>query len=44
MVREALEQRKWDEAEEGIVRTAKVLDNVAAVIDRASSELENLAR
>jgi N-acetylated-alpha-linked acidic dipeptidase len=44
MVREALEQRRWDEAEEGIVRTAKVLANVAAVIDRASSELETLAR
>ena len=44
MVREALEQRKWDEAEEGVVRTAKVLDNVAAVIDRASSELEKLAK
>ena len=44
MVREALEQRRWDEAEEGIVRTAKVLDTVAAAIDRASSELEKLAK
>jgi N-acetylated-alpha-linked acidic dipeptidase len=44
MVREALELQKWEEAEEGIVRTAKVLDNVAAVIDRASSELEKLTK
>ncbi len=44
MVREAIELRKWQEAEEGIARTAKVLDNVAAVIDRASAELEKLAK
>jgi N-acetylated-alpha-linked acidic dipeptidase len=44
MVREAIEQRQWNEAEEGIARTAKVLGNAAAVIDRASSELERIAR
>jgi N-acetylated-alpha-linked acidic dipeptidase len=40
MVREAIELKKWDEANEGMVRTAKVLDNVAAVLDKAASELE----
>jgi N-acetylated-alpha-linked acidic dipeptidase len=44
MVREAIEQRQWVEADEGIVRTAKVLEAAAAVIDRASAQLEGLAR
>jgi N-acetylated-alpha-linked acidic dipeptidase len=44
MVREAIEQRQWEEADEGIVRTAKRLDEAAAVIDRASSDLEKLAK
>ncbi|OYW04951.1 MAG: folate hydrolase [Acidobacteria bacterium 37-71-11] len=40
MVREAIELRRWQEADEGIVRTAKVLADVAAVIDRATAALE----
>ena len=40
MVREAIELRRWQEADEGIVRTAKVLAGVAAVIDRATAALE----
>ena len=44
MVREAIELHGWQEADEGMVRTGKVLDNVAAAIDRASAELEKLAK
>jgi N-acetylated-alpha-linked acidic dipeptidase len=44
MVREAIEQRQWEEADEGIVRTAKRLDAMAAAIDRASADLEKLAK
>jgi N-acetylated-alpha-linked acidic dipeptidase len=40
MVREAIEREKWQEADEGIVRTGKVLEAVAAAIDRAAAELE----
>jgi N-acetylated-alpha-linked acidic dipeptidase len=40
MVREAIELMRWQEADEGIVRTAKVLTGVAAVIDRATAALE----
>lgn len=44
MVREAIDQRHWSEAEQGIVRTAKVVDAAAAVIDRAASQLETLGK
>jgi N-acetylated-alpha-linked acidic dipeptidase len=44
MVREAIELRKWDEANEGVVRTAGVLDHVAAVLDKAAAELEAAAK
>jgi N-acetylated-alpha-linked acidic dipeptidase len=40
MVREAIELRRWQEADEGIARTAKALARAAAVIDRATAELE----
>jgi N-acetylated-alpha-linked acidic dipeptidase len=40
MVREAIELEKWQEADEGIVRTGRVLDAVAAAIDKAATELE----
>jgi N-acetylated-alpha-linked acidic dipeptidase len=40
MVREAIEQRKWREADEGIARTAKTLEGVAAAVDRATEALE----
>lgn len=35
-IREAIEQRNWKEAEEQIIITARVLDGLAAEIDRAS--------
>jgi len=38
-VREAIEQRKWQEAEEQIGLTAKVLENFAAQIERATERL-----
>jgi N-acetylated-alpha-linked acidic dipeptidase len=39
-VREAIEQKHWDEANSEIVRVAKVLDNERALIDSAAQELE----
>jgi N-acetylated-alpha-linked acidic dipeptidase len=39
-VREAIEQRHWDEANSEIVRAAKVLDSERALIDSMSAELE----
>jgi N-acetylated-alpha-linked acidic dipeptidase len=40
MVREAIELERWQEADEGVVRTGRVLDAVAAAIDKATTELE----
>ncbi len=39
-VREAIEQKHWDEANSEIVRLAKVLESESALIDSASAELE----
>jgi N-acetylated-alpha-linked acidic dipeptidase len=39
-VREAIEQKRWDEANSEIVRVSKVLDNERALIDSATQELE----
>ena len=39
-VREAIEQKKWKEAEKEIGRAAKVLENEAGLVDAAASELE----
>ncbi|MGA9365632.1 MAG: M28 family metallopeptidase [Bacteroidota bacterium] len=39
-VREAIEQKKWKEAEKEIGRAAKVLGNEAGLVDAAASELE----
>lgn len=39
-VREAIEQKKWGEAEAQIVRVAKVLEEQAALIQAAATELE----
>ena len=39
-VREALEQKRWSEAETEIVRVARVLDAERALIDAAASDLE----
>jgi N-acetylated-alpha-linked acidic dipeptidase len=44
MVREAIELKKWQQADEGIARTGKVLEGVAAVIDRAAAELESATK
>jgi N-acetylated-alpha-linked acidic dipeptidase len=44
MVREAIEQKKWPEANEGIARSGKVLENVAAAIDNATAELEKMGK
>ncbi len=43
MVREAIELRRWPEADEGIARTAKALTAAAAAIDRATAALEKAA-
>jgi N-acetylated-alpha-linked acidic dipeptidase len=40
-VREAIEQRHWDEANSEIVRLAKVLESESALIDSASADLES---
>jgi N-acetylated-alpha-linked acidic dipeptidase len=39
-VREAIEQRKWAEAEEQVVATAKVIEAFAAEVDRATAILK----
>jgi N-acetylated-alpha-linked acidic dipeptidase len=44
LVREAIELKKWQEADEGLARTGKVLEGVAAVIDRAAAQLESAAK
>jgi N-acetylated-alpha-linked acidic dipeptidase len=43
-VREAIEQKRWDEANSEIERVSKVLDNEGALIDSASQELEAAKR
>jgi N-acetylated-alpha-linked acidic dipeptidase len=40
-VREAIEQKQWSVAQESIETVAKVLENEAAVIDRAANDLEH---
>jgi N-acetylated-alpha-linked acidic dipeptidase len=44
MAREAIELKKWQEADEGIARTGKVLESVAAVIDKAAADLESATK
>jgi N-acetylated-alpha-linked acidic dipeptidase len=41
-VREAIEQKKWKEADEQMTRVGKILEAEAALIDSAASELEKL--
>jgi N-acetylated-alpha-linked acidic dipeptidase len=41
-IREGIEEKHYQEAEKEIVRAAKVLENYAAVIDSAASDLEKL--
>jgi len=43
-VREAIEEKKWDEANAEIVRVARVLTDEAALIDRAAAALEQAAQ
>jgi N-acetylated-alpha-linked acidic dipeptidase len=43
-VREAIEEKHWDEANAEIVRVAKVLDNERALINSMVEELESLKR
>jgi N-acetylated-alpha-linked acidic dipeptidase len=43
-VREAIEQRRWDEANSEIVRVAKVLEAETALINSAAAELEQAKR
>jgi N-acetylated-alpha-linked acidic dipeptidase len=39
-IREAIEQRRWEEADIEILRVAKVLKNEAAIIDSAATDLD----
>jgi N-acetylated-alpha-linked acidic dipeptidase len=43
-IREAIEQRRWQEADTEIARVAKVLENEAALIDSAASDLDSLTK
>jgi len=43
-VREAIEQKKWKEAEEQIARVAKVLEGEAGLIESAAAELESAVK
>jgi len=38
-VREAIEQKRWPEADAEIVRVSKVLENESGLIDSATAEL-----
>jgi N-acetylated-alpha-linked acidic dipeptidase len=42
-VREAIEQKQWDEAEAALSRVGKLLQNEAALIDEAAATLERAA-
>ncbi len=44
MVREAIEQKRWKDADAGIVEAAKTLQNESQLIDRAAEELEKAVR
>jgi N-acetylated-alpha-linked acidic dipeptidase len=43
-VREGIEQKRYAEAEAEVVRVAKVIENEAAVVDKAAKQLEELGR
>jgi hypothetical protein len=38
-VREAIEQKRWPEADAEIIRVSKVLENESGLIDSATAEL-----
>jgi N-acetylated-alpha-linked acidic dipeptidase len=43
-VREAIEEKRWAEAEAEILRVAAVLDNESALINAAAAEVEQAGR
>jgi N-acetylated-alpha-linked acidic dipeptidase len=43
-VRESIEQKKWKQADEGIVEVGKVLSSEAELINSAAAELEKIAK
>ncbi len=43
-IREAIEQRRWPEADIEIGRVAKVLENEAALVEEAAGELERMGK
>jgi hypothetical protein len=43
-IREAIEQRRWQEADTEIARVAHVLENEAALIDSAVVDLDAIAK
>ena len=42
--REAIEQKKWKEADAALVEIGKILDSESALILRAADELENATK
>lgn len=43
-IREAIEQRRWQEADTEIVRVAKVLENEATLVESAATELDTFTK
>src|SRR6266853_1840545 len=43
-IREAIEQRRWQEADMEIVRVAKVLESEAALFESAAADLDSMAK
>src|SRR5207302_11286161 len=43
-IREAIEQRRWPEADAEIARVAKVLESEAALVEEAAAELEGMGK
>jgi len=43
-VREGIEQKRYSEAEQEVTRVAKAIENEAAIVDSAASQLEQLGR
>jgi N-acetylated-alpha-linked acidic dipeptidase len=43
-VREGIEQKRYSEAEQEVVRVAKAIENEASLVDTAAKQLEELGR
>jgi N-acetylated-alpha-linked acidic dipeptidase len=43
-VREAIEQKKWNEAEQEMVRAARAIESLAQLIDSTSVEIQSLVK